>query len=162
MFQNVLVMRHFFQSVFFILLIGPLQASETSSQIKTLPTRPSIDAHVIVEDQEILEPCEVEKICVQGQLYNAGKKTAYKTKLNIEIGATKQGKPRHVWVEKLDVPTMAPGDRQEFSFMLNRKIPIKDKQGMEKTIEVGKYNFKVVPVWSNIPPPTKAPRKRKK
>jgi hypothetical protein len=75
-------------------------------------------------------------------------KAAYQVKLRVEIGATKHGRPRATLPEKVETTTMAPGDRQEFALMIDRKITKKNAKGEEKTIEVGKYNFKIVPEWA--------------
>jgi hypothetical protein len=102
---------------------------------------------VIIEWQEILNECFEGKICVQGQLYNQGKKEAKNVKLNIEIGGTKHTKPRLVLSQKVEQSDMMPGDRQDFDLTLERHVTFKERD-QEKTIEVGKYNFKVVPVWN--------------
>lgn len=140
----------------------PLLAEPLPTAFKPVPTRPAVEANVVVEDQEILDECKPEKICVQGRLFNNGAKPAYRVKLRVEIGGAKQGRPRHTIAKKPDNQTMEPGDRQEYYLELDRKIPVKNKKGEEKILEVGKYNFKVVPAWTANKPRPPAAKKRKR
>ncbi len=157
-------MRWFYQCTAVLLVPFLLYAAPVPNTFKAEPTRPTTEARVIVEDQEILETCDTEKICVEGRLANTGAKAAYQVKLRIEIGGTKRGKPRLTLIENVATTTMAPGDRQEFSITIDRKIPKKNSKGEEKIIEVGKYNFRIVPVWTQqktkpAKPPAKPKRK---
>ena len=162
MFQNVPLMRLHFQVGIIIFLAFPLWADPSPEGIKAPPTRPSAEASVIAENIEVLEPCSSEQICVEGQLYNNGSKTAYQVKIHIEIGATKHGRPRMTLVKTPENPTMNPGDRQDVQFTLNRKIPYKNKKGEDKILEVGKFNFKVIPRWTGKKPTTAPSKKRRK
>lgn len=128
------------------LFVAIARAANELPQFKETPTRPSEEAEVVIEWQEILTECFEGKICVQGQLYNQGKKTAKQVKLNVEIGGTKYTRPRMILKEKVEQPEMNPGDRQDFDLMIERRITYKEK-GQDKAIEVGKYNFKIVPTW---------------
>ena len=135
--------------IFFVLLSVSLDSKGLESdKLKTTPKKISNEAEVIVDWMEIVDDCESTQICVDGMLHNDGRKTAYNTKLKIDLGGTKQIKPRTSIFSKLDEPTMNPGDRQEFSVQINRKVQYKDHHGKDKIIEVGKYNFQINPVWS--------------
>ncbi len=129
------------------LLAPPAWAEVDPNAYKAAPKRPSLEADIVVESTEIMEDCAEEKICVEGQLYNAGGKPANSVALRIEIGGTKHTKPRTVFSSKVEEPVMDPGDRQDFSLMINRKVKYKEN-GKEKVIEVGRYNFKIVPTWA--------------
>ncbi len=155
-------MNAYYQLAMLLMLGVPLAAETIPTAFKPPPTRPSMEANIVIEDQEILEACDTEQICVQGQLYNNGAKPAYQTKLRIEIGGTKQGRPRHAITRKMDNPTMEAGDRQEFYLMIDRKITLKNQKGEEKVLEVGKYNFKVIPIWSATPAKTLKTKKKKR
>lgn len=155
-------MKRYYHAVFFLVFSGILKAESLPTAFKPVPARPAIGANVIIEDQETLEACEVEKICVQGRLFNNGAIPAYQVKLRIEAGGAKQGRPRHAWTINADTATMGPGERQEFAITIDRKIPIKDNKGEEKVLEVGKYNFKIVPQWAPAKPERPADKKRKK
>lgn len=149
----------------FLLYIGvvsPLLAEPSQDAVKAIPTRPATEANIIVENQEVLEECDAEQICVEGQLYNNGAKPAKNVKLKIEIGAIKQSHPRATVMKTVDAAIMQPGDRQDFDFTLDRKIISKDAKGREKIIEVGKYNFRIVPVWSQPKPKSLASKQPKK
>ena len=43
---------------------------------------------------------------------------------------------------------MSPGDRQDFELTIDRKIAVPNSKGQIKLLEVGKYNFRLVPTWS--------------
>lgn len=154
-------MKGYYQLALILILVSPLAADPFSPAIKAAPVRPSVEANVVVEDHEILETCDTEQICVQGWIHNNGAKPAYQTKLRIEIGGTKRGRPRHTIIQKMDNPVMEPGDRQEFYLTIDRKIKTKDGKGEEKILEVGKFNFKIVPVWSTTKAKTIKTNKKK-
>lgn len=144
-----------------ILLAVPLFSVEPEfPAIKPAPFRPSAEADVVVDWVETLDECWEEKVCVQGQLYNQGKKPANNVRLRIEIGGTKYTTPRMVLIRKVEQTLMNPGDRQDFDLTIDRKIPYRDK-GEEKVLEVGKFNFKVVPAW-NKPGESLSRKKSKK
>ncbi len=105
-------------------------------------------ADVVVEWQEILEECPSTQLCIQGNLLNSGGKPATNVRIRVEIGNTSLAKPRVTKMIKLNESTLNPGDREEFSFILERKTPYKDHKGKPKIIEVGKYNFRIVPLWT--------------
>ncbi len=125
----------------------PLAAAPPNAALKSPPKRRPIEPFVTLEWTDFLEECVPEKVCVEGQLYNAGARPATKVRLRIEIGGTKYVKPRTVLYSAVEYPTMEPGDRQQFSIAIDRKINYKHA-GKEKVIEVGKYNFKIEPEWS--------------
>lgn len=147
-----------------ILFLSPLRAAAQIDipGMKPVPTRPPADAEVIVQETEILPDCEDMKICVEGLLQNIGGKTAKNVKLKIELGGGTHTRPRTSFVSKVENTVMEPGDRQDFSLKIDRKITYKDEKGQEKAIEVGKYNFKIVPVWYKPPELTNRPKKRAK
>lgn len=155
-------MKTFYQLTILLSLLIPLQAAPLPTAFKAAPARPSSEANLIIEDQEVLEACDTEQICVQGQLHNNGTKPAYQVKIRVEIGATKQGRPRHTFFEKVENSVMEPGDRQDFYLTIDRKIPVKDAKGEDKIIEVGKFNFKTVPLWSPSKPKASPPFKKPK
>ncbi len=129
---------------------------------KQAPSRPSGDPEVVAEEVEVVDTCEADKICVEGQLYNAGQLTAKQVKIRVEIGGTKHSKPRYSYIEPVETSTMNPGDRQDFAIAINRKITYK-KNGEDKELEVGKFNFKIVPIWSkNLDMKSKWTPKKKK
>ena len=111
------------------------------------PKRTSHIPEVVVEWAEPLEDCDNEKVCVQGQLLNAGGKTAYNIYLRIEIGGTKYIKPKTYLFTRVEETFMHPNERQEFYFEIDRKVHYKER-GKIKAIEVGKYNYKIVPLWT--------------
>ena len=112
-----------------------------------LPPRQRIEeAHVVVQWSELVDECPVEKICIQGEVVNDGKSTAHNVRLRVDIGATKLTKPRTSFIKKLDEEMMQPGDHQDFSLEIDRKITVKEKD-KTKMIEVGKFNFQVNPIW---------------
>ncbi len=116
------------------------------------PQIPQHKADVVIEWQNILDDCSTEKICVQGGAFNQGLEPAYNTRVRVDIGSHNLSKPRMTKTFPLESTEMAPGDRQEFYFELNRKTPYKNRKGEAKLLEVGKFNFKVVPVWEASPP----------
>ena len=139
-----------------ILFLNSLTASSKNTskigiKLKPAPVRLQNKPRIIVEWHEILEECAKEKVCVQGQLLNEGGKTAYNTKLRIDLGGTKYIKPRARLWARLSEAVMRPGDRQEFYLEINRKVPYKHKR-KQKIFEVGKYNFQIVPLWSKKKP----------
>ena len=134
----------------------------TPQKIKEPPKHRYQTAHVVVESQDILDDCVSDKICVEGLIYNEGTKPAYSTQLRIDVGGgTKYIKPRTSIRVSLVTPTLEAGDRQEFSIQIPRKIAY-HANGEEKSIEVGKYNFQLVPVWKDEKPTVKPSRKTKK
>lgn len=147
---------------FFVLIIlaqiNPLKADQIPRE-KEPPSKPISSADVIIEDQEILADCAEGKICVEGMLYNRGRKTAYGVQLRIDMGGSgKYIRPRTFITTSVEEPTMEPGQRQQFSLMINRHHSYR-KKGEDKIIEVGRYNFQIVPLWKNAAP---TPKKRKK
>lgn len=106
------------------------------------------EVNIQVEWQEILVECAPTQLCVQGTLVNSGTQGAGGVKLRVEIGNIKMSKPRVVKIFKLEQPFMGPGDHQDFTFTLDRKTAYKDYKGKPKVIEVGKYNFRVIPIWA--------------
>lgn len=133
-------------------LCTPLKSNPLDpANLKPAPVRPSNEADVITENVEVVDTCESDKICVEGQLYNRGAKPADRIKLRVEIGGTKHAKPRYVFHSNVENPSMNPGDRQDFSLTIDRKIPYKQKNE-DKVLEVGKYNFKIVPTWTKQQP----------
>ncbi len=135
--------------------------SPALQRVKAAPKKYSEAADVVTEWAEAVDPCDPEEICVEGVLYNQGRTTANNVRLFVEIGASKHTKPRTSFHKGLDQPVMAPGDRQDFSFTIPRRIPYKDK-GEKKEIEVGKYNFRVTPVWTGKELSSKPATSRKK
>lgn len=113
------------------------------------PQVPLHKADVITDWQNILDDCSTEKICVQGGLYNDGPLPAFNVRVRVDIGSHNLSKPRLVKFFPLEPPLLNPGDREEFYFELERKTPYKDRKGKEKFLEVGKFNFKVVPMWDD-------------
>jgi hypothetical protein len=109
---------------------------------------------------EIRNECENDKICVEGQLYNRGAKEAAGLQLKIEIGGTKHSRPRKTLTHKVTSTLMNPGDRQDFMLSIDRKITY-EENGKPKIIEVGKYNFKIVPTWSKAKPKKTTAAKKK-
>jgi hypothetical protein len=124
-----------------------IYSGTAAGPMKLAPSRPSEEAEVVLEWMDILNDCQEGKICVQGLLYNSGRQTARNVKLRIEIGGTKYSPPRIVLGHHVNQSVMEPGDRQEFDITIDRKISYGEK-GKPKTIEVGKFNFKIVPSWS--------------
>jgi hypothetical protein len=147
-------------------LVGPVYAEQTLfpspalQKVRSTPKKYSESADVIVEWVEATDPCDPDQICVEGVLYNQGRKTANSLRLLVEIGGSKYGKPRTSFYRPVDQPSMEPGDRQDFAFPIDRKIPYKDKEEM-KEIEVGKFNFKVTPTWAGKDPIVKPKTSRK-
>ncbi|OVE77807.1 hypothetical protein BVX98_01925 [bacterium F11] len=138
------------------LCMGPPSnlSAETSfsTDAKNRPYRPSPTRlvhkpEVILEWADPQDECPEEKVCILGQLRNAGGKTAYNVHLQIDIGGTKYIKPTTYLYSRVDQTMMKPGDQQEFYMEIDRKVPYK-KRGKIKVIEVGKYNFKIVPIWT--------------
>jgi hypothetical protein len=135
--------------------------SPSLQKLKTPPKKFSEAPDVITEWVEAANVCEAEKICVDGVVYNRGRKPAYNVRLLVEIGGGTHSKPRTSFYQKLENAMMNPEDRQDFSFTIDRKIPYKEK-GKDKEVEVGKYNFRVTPVWTdeNVIINTRSPRKK--
>jgi hypothetical protein len=104
------------------------------------------EAYVAIQWSEIIEECPPEKICVHGEIANEGKSTATRVRMRVDIGATKITKPRASFIRKLDESVMEPGDHQDFSITIDRKITVTENN-KTKTIEVGKFNFQITPVW---------------
>ncbi len=124
------------------------------------PVGPQPDAEIVLEWMEVLEECPPDKVCVEGGLHNTGGKTASQVKLEVHIGGTKQSKPRTRVLIDMAEPIMNPGDRQDFMFQLDRRLPYRSGEKM-KILEVGKYNFKVLPSWHR-PSPKKGRGNKKK
>ncbi len=134
-----------------LVLIAPFCFAISADELpgfKPAPARPPVDALVIVEDQQVLEECEPDKICIEGNLYNSGAKSAHHLKLRVEVGGGKYAKPRTSFFTPLEKNALDAGARMGFSATIDRKIPYKDKTGEDKIIEAGKYNVKLVPVWT--------------
>lgn len=133
--------------------------------IRAAPKRLNQIAEVEVEWAEPTDNCPTDQLCVQGQLFNAGGKTAYGVTLIADIGGTAITKPRTSLKVPIEQTVMEPGDRQEFSVQMDRKMTYKEK-GKDRIIEVGKYNYKLKPEWVETPPkkapPKKSPPKKKK
>lgn len=141
----------------FLLNIAPLWSDITNSDyMKPVPTRPSKEAKIEVESMEILDDCDPDQICVEGFLFNTGQREAQRVRLRVEIGGSKQIKPRTQYYVQVEDSNMDAGERQPFDLKIKRKIPYTDK-GIEKIIEVGKFNFKIVPDWNR---PKKKPYKK--
>jgi hypothetical protein len=143
----------------FITFSLPVLHAETLPKQKQAPRRMLHTPEVILEESETMEECAPEKICVRGQILNDGGVVAENVMLRVEIGGTKYTKPRISYEEKLETNTMNPGDRQEFHIEIERKLPYKDKKEM-KTIEVGRFNYKIVPTWKGWPGEERKPAKR--
>lgn len=154
-------MSRFYQATFIFIFGASAMAAPLPTAFKAAPTRPNTEANVIVEEQEVLDTCDSEQICVQGQLFNNGAKPAVGLKLRVDIGGIRQGgKPRYSMIKKVENSAMNPGDRQEFYLTLDRKIPTKNAKGEDKIIEVGKYNFLITPVWAEPKPAKRALKKK--
>jgi hypothetical protein len=123
--------------------------TENMPGFKPPPSRPVSDALVIVEDQQFLDECPTDKICIEGNLYNSGVKPAQHLKLRVDVGGGKYAKPRTSFFTPLDHNALDAGERLGFSTTIDRKLPYKNNKGEDKTIEAGKYNIKLVPVWSD-------------
>jgi hypothetical protein len=142
-------------------LSGLAQAAIDPSAFRPAPARPSAEAHVVVESTEAVENCPEGKLCVEGMLYNDGNKQADNVRLRVEFGGTKYTTPKTFVLIPCEASVMKPGDRQDFNIQMERRVAYKEKD-KEKTIEVGKYNFKIVPVWNaprKKPLPKKTPKK---
>jgi hypothetical protein len=124
-------------------------SADNEDGFRTAPTRPPVEATVVIEDQQVLEECDPEKICIEGNLYNVGAKPAYRVKLQVQVGGGKYAKPRTSFFVPLEKTTLQPNERAGYSVSVKRKIPYKDKNGEAKIVEAGKYNVKLVPVWSH-------------
>lgn len=124
------------------------------------PQIPLNDADVIIDWQNILDDCSLEKICVQGGLYNRGIQPAKNVQLRVDVGSHTLSKPRLTKYFKPDTTTMNPGDRQEYYFELDRKTPYKNRKGENKLLEIGKYNFKVTPIWASNKPQSTPPKRK--
>jgi len=137
---------------------GSQGGANQKKNFRPAPIRLSYKPEIRLEWTDTITDCEPEKICVEGQLYNAGGKTAYKVHLRVNIGGTKYIKPRTFLLRRVDASVMKPGDRQQFYIEIDRKVTYKDKKdrGKFKIMEVGKFNYKIVPLWSrNLPKSTK-------
>jgi hypothetical protein len=132
-----------------LLFAVPLYAQPPSPRMRPQP-KPLFqrDADIKIENQEILTDCAEAQLCVQGNIKNVGGKPASSVKIRVEIGNTQMAKPRVVKIFPVESSTMNPGDQQEFWFKLDRKTLYKDHKGKPKVMEVGKYNFRVIPIWS--------------
>lgn len=137
------------KTLLLVLFAVPLSAQEMLG-LKEPPKRPSFEADVQIEQLEFLDDCPPEKICVEGHLYNAGAKTAHDVRLSVEIAGTKHSNPRVVLPFKVEHSVMNPGDRQDFSLLLDRKVTYRAKK-KDRIVEVGRYNFKIIPKWANMP-----------
>ena len=101
-------------------------------------------------------------MCVEGNLYNEGRRTAFRLKLRVDVGGGKHAKPRTAFFVPLERNTLDAGDRQGFSAVIKRKVSYRDNTGEEKTIEAGKYNVKLVPTWARENTITGSKRARSK
>jgi hypothetical protein len=119
--------------------------------MKPVPRRPPEGSSIVVTNMEVMPDCAVDKVCADGTVENNGGKTAYLVRLKVELGGTKVGHPRTYFVQPLRDTEMEPGETQDFSLMIDRKFPYKDAQKKDKILEVGRYNFRVVPVWASAP-----------
>jgi hypothetical protein len=149
-----------FASFWFLMGSGALQCAEPPPVIGGAHARPKpqVPLHkpdILVEWQNILDDCSTEKICVQGGVLNQGPLTAFNVRLRVEIGSHNLSKPRLVKTFPVENVDMNAGDRQEYYFELERKTPYHDRHGKEKILEVGKYNFKVLPQWDEQKKPPK-------
>lgn len=133
--------------------------AEEAPFIKPAPTRPPEGSSIRIVDMEVLPDCAENKVCADGTIENNGMKTAYLVRLKVELGGTKFGKPRTYFVQQLSDNEMAPGEKQDFSLMIDRKFAYKDPEAKERILEVGRYNFKVVPVWAAAPAAPRSPQK---
>src|SRR5262245_12492439 len=106
--------RHLHLSLLLVLLGFPLYAEEAPG-FKSAPERPPMGASVIVEDQEILQECDPDSICIEGNLYNEGSKTAFRLKMKVEVGGGKYAKPRTSFFTPLEHNTLDAGARMGFS-----------------------------------------------
>ena len=135
-------------------------ADSSAPNVKAAPRQPITTAHIILEEENILDDCGTDKICVEGLLKNDGKETATQVRLRVEVGGSGPYlKPRTSYEEALSSAPMNPGDRQEFFIEISRKIPYQVNH-KEKIVEVGKYNFQIVPVWKEESSSSKPRRKK--
>jgi hypothetical protein len=144
---------------FALVAIAAVAQAEAPPPIRELPDRPASGPYIRLVEMEVLPDCPAERVCADGIVENYGSATAYAARLRVEIGAVKLGKPRASFIFELEQPEMAPGERQEFSLMINRKYAYKNAEKKDKIIEVGRYNFRIVPLWSKSPPVAKRPKK---
>jgi len=142
-----------------VLLFSTSLLAEDSPLIKAPPRRPPEGSAIHLKEMEVLPDCPAEKVCADGTVENIGQRTAYAVRLKVEIGGTKYGKPRTYFVQHFEDNEMEPGEAQDFSLLIDRKFAYKDAQGADKIIEVGRFNFRVVPVWASSPVPAKPARK---
>jgi len=56
---------------------------------------------------------------------------------------------------------MAPNDKQEIYVEIDREVLYRER-GKIKTIEVGKYNYKIIPLWTKAPQLTPKDRRARK
>jgi len=146
-------------TLFILLLLMTVLESEvradraSSNILKTTPRElpgmklevPKIELNWV---ETIDEGCPSEKVCIEGEIENVGTKTAYNVHLRIELGGAKHIKPRTFLLSRLSNPVMESGDHQDFSLQINRKVPYKSRNEI-KFFQVGKYNFKIIPLWSD-------------
>ena len=123
---------------------------DPSIDIKLTPQRPPEGAEVVISDIEILPGCAEDKICVEGLLANTGSKTAREVRVRIDIGGMREGHPRLSLFKTPEDSEMNPGDSQLFEFQIDRRVSYQYR-GEEKTIQVGRFNFHLVPVWVEEP-----------
>lgn len=129
-------------------------------RFRPAPKRMTVQPDVIVEWMDTSGECPADSVCADAQLFNAGKSTAYNVSLRVEIGNMKLSKPRAVLRFPVETKTMAPGDRQLTAFVLSRRITVRERN-KDRTVEVGKYNFHIVPVWTDTPVPPASQKKTK-
>lgn len=132
-----------------ILLLAASTAAHADPMrgVKQAPSRPPEGPAVRLADIEVLPDCPAGKVCALGMLESYGTQTAHGVRLRVELGGIKIGKPRAWFYHDLPENVMNPGDMQEFSLMINRKFPYRNAQKKDKILEVGRYNFRVIPVW---------------
>ena len=134
------------------LLFAPAHAE--SPGLKARPARPPEGPSVVLAEFEVLPDCRADKVCSEGLITNIGSKTAYLVRLRVDVGGTKFGKPRTYFVHQVQSKEMPPGTSQNFNLEIDRRLSYKDAQKKDKIIEVGRFNFRVVPVWASSPHPT--------
>ena len=145
-----------------LILLSIAVASASGADLPPMrqaPTRPPEGPSVVMEEFEVLPDCAAEKVCAEGLIRNVGLKTAHQIRLRIEVGGTKYGKPRTFFYQEVDKNVMESTEAQSVSIIVPRKHPYKDAKGEEKVIEIGRYNFKVVPVWKDAPKPAAPPKR---
>ena len=131
-------------------------AAEDMPGMKQVPRRPPEGSSIVLTNLEVMPDCAEGKVCADGTIENNGGKTAYLVRLKVELGGIKVGHPRTYFVQRLKDNEMEPGETQDFSLMIDRKFPYKDAKRRDRVMDVGRYNFRVVPVWASAPSrPTK-------